>query len=294
MTAISVCGAYGQLHNLDFSSPNLQQARRIAGEINSRVESRYFPPLKDDIGSVPGSDQGHLRAQDGLVRLPAFYPKSVMDTANATIGRAAAQNQSVLGGASNVPIAENALGQSNKNIAATTGNNNLAALGRGSDTISAGNGDDPIRLGSGRTGVLTAGKATATGGSGNANISGDTGLRFVSGAGDVMDNRAQRGGSPFRAGPGNETLTGGAWAGSQHASDAFIFLKGETARSEMTNNFMPSRDHADLKGYAQNDLSSALASAHITPQGMTFTGSDQTTITFTDLSLVDPKSFILR
>jgi hypothetical protein len=257
MSAISVCGAYGQLHNVDFSSTNLQLARRLAADINSRVQDGHLAPLKGDIGStVPGGDQGYLRAQGGLNKY--------------------------------------AQGQGNRNISDADGNDRLGALGRGSDTISAGNGDGTIRLSDGTTGISTAGKATVTGGSGNATIFGGTRLSFVGVTGDAMDNGAQGGGSIFRAGSGNETLTGGASAGGQHGSEAFIFLKGETARGDVINNLMPSQDQVDLKGYTQNDLSTALASAQTTPRGMTITLSDKTTITHTDLSSLDPTSFILK
>jgi Ca2+-binding RTX toxin-like protein len=132
-----------------------------------------------------------------------------------------------------------------------SGTLNLVATDTGSDSIS-----------------LYTGASTITGGSGQLLIFGGGGtLNFVDGSGSATVN----------ASTGNSTLTAGS------GSDLFVFTKTGASPTEMINNFNAGTS-VFLNGYAASEVNNDLANAKVIGGSLTVTLSDNTQITFANLT----------
>jgi hypothetical protein len=310
MTAVSVFGAYAPVQHLDYSATNLKLAEKLASKINARVEAGFIIPADSNTApTVSGGYHEYVQTEDGKVKLPAYYDAVVVDTTNATTVGSSVTYQSVMTGAANATYRNNQdasgsivfgdgqdkvdIGAKDVgawNISVGNGQDTISAQGPGAATVWAGSGDDLVKLGSGKSVVRTQGQSTVVGGSGAATIFGGTGLKFVGGSGDAMVAGAQGGDNRFEVGSGNETLTGGAF--DKHGTDVYVFWKDHAGGQDLINNFKLGEDVVDLRGFSEKEVQAALAGAQTTSAGMTITLSDNTRITLTDLTSLDPKSIV--
>ncbi len=201
------------------------------------------------------------------------------------------------------------------------GTNDTIAAGNSAATVTAGDGSNGLLVlgstaslnfvGSGTATVVAGGGPTSvSGGSGglvysalgsNSSVAGGAGGTTVfGGAGGAIDYTGSSGSLLYAAGSGNETLNaagsstdntliagnGSAMMTGGSGSDAFIFIASMTSGAGGTDVIadFASNDAVSLVGYGANAAADALNTAVSDSGGTTITLSDNTKVTFLNLS----------
>jgi len=310
--AATVLGAHGQVHALTYDTANgLAFAKQLAGQINAGVLNGTIRSAENDTApTVAGGHNEFVATTDGETRLPAHYDVVVLDTGNATVHGSSASGQSVLGGMVSATYLNDKvsasgsiafgggnhsvrIGPSNTGawyISVGDGNDTIDVLGSGAHTIMAGGGNDYIQLGKGTDVVNVTGNATIVGGDGKETLFGGSGatLTFVGGSGDASVTGGPGGHNFFTAGTGNETLVGGDT--NNTGQDVFTFIKDHAGGQDLVERFS-ANDIVKLRGYSSDDVANALKHQSVGPNGVSIILSDNTKITFADVTKLDPNSF---
>jgi Ca2+-binding RTX toxin-like protein len=161
-----------------------------------------------------------------------------------------------------------------------TAGNNLILGGDGPTTITGGgNGDQLFATGSFATEIYAAG--------GNETL--DSSL---SRANDLLQGGSGK--NQMIGGFGNDTLiagTGGATMQGGTGQDLFKFIQGQTSSVLIVDFSAIEGDKVGLVGYGRNEIAGALENAQHTAAGTTLTLSDDTKITFVNVSGLSKANF---
>jgi Ca2+-binding RTX toxin-like protein len=159
-----------------------------------------------------------------------------------------------------------------------TAGHNYIVGGDGPTTITGGgNGDSLFATGSAPT-LIRAGSGNETL-DGSLSVGNNT-FRAGSGADQVIGGF---GNDTMSAGSGHSTLQGGTGA------DVFQFLAGNASTSFIVD-FSPG-DKVSLLGYGRNEINYALSHEHVKGGAVTVSLSDNTKITFANLTDLSRSSF---
>ena len=180
--------------------------------------------------------------------------------------------------------------------------------GTGSDTFFGGKGPDLVQGGTGGDNFLFAGTGSATlfgGGSGDQLFTaGSDAQALHAGAGNETLNGVfgmgadtfygGSGATQIHGGTGNDTFVAGSGSATVSAplgQNVFLFNHGQAGGTELIQGFASGQDTIDLQGYGKNQVSNALKHQQVAGGSTTITLSDNTKITFADVSNLKASDF---
>ena len=180
--------------------------------------------------------------------------------------------------------------------------------GTGSDTFFGGKGPDLVHGGTGGNNFLFAGTGSATlfgGGDGDQLFAaGSEGQALHAGRRQRDAQRRVRHGRGYllwrfrrdadQGGTGNDTFVAGSGSATVTApigQNVFLFNNGQAGGTELIQGFASGQDTIDLQGYGKNQVADALKHQQVAGGSTTITLSDNTRITFADVTNLKASDF---